>query len=112
MAAATLVRNIVESIGAITLGGIRYAGGMSLLFGAVVRSVWEGIFTPKVRPKRKALAQQIVRLGVRSIGIVVLVQLFIGVILTLQMTPPLEPWGQVDKVANIIGVGGSACSAR
>ncbi len=99
-------RNPVEQLGARALGGVRYCGGMALLLGQVAKWAGRGLFVPGVRFGREALAIQIVRIGLRSLGIVMLVQVFIGVILALQMTPPLEPWGQVDKVANIIGVAG------
>jgi len=98
--------NLVESIGAAALGYLRYVGGMALLLAETLGWVAKGLVSRRVRLGREALAVQMVRVGVRSLGIVVLVQLFIGVILALQMTPPLRPWGQVDKVANIIGVAG------
>lgn len=99
-------RNVLEALGAAALGGLRYAGGMTLLLGQILRWTALGLLSPKVRFRGEALAGQILRVGLRSVPIVVLVQLFIGVILALQMTPPLRPWGQVDKVANIIGVAG------
>ena len=106
MAAADRQRNRVEAVGATALWAVRYAGGMALLLADVLRWTVLGIFSSKVQFRRRELSHQIRRVGIRSIGVVVLVQLFIGVILALQMTPPLEPWGQVDKVANIIGVAG------
>ncbi len=99
-------RNPIESLGAVALGTVRYAGGMALLLARTAAWACRGVFTRKTRFRVGALAEQIVRVGARSLPIVVLVQLFIGVILALQMTPPLEPWGQTDKVANIIGVAG------
>jgi len=99
-------RNAIEALGATALAGLRYAGGMTLLLCATVRWAVLGLLSPKYRFGWRAVAEQIVRIGLRSVAIVVLVQLFIGVILALQMTPPLRPWGQVDKVANIIGVAG------
>ena len=45
-----------------------------------------------------------VRVGVRSIPIILLVQVFIGIILTLQMAPTLESYGQLESVANIVGI--------
>ncbi len=99
-------RNVVETLGAAAMAVFRYAGGMTLLFGETLRWSALGLFSPEVRFGRRAFARQVVRVGLRSVAIVVLVQLFIGVILSLQMTPPLRPWGQVDKVANIIGVAG------
>jgi phospholipid/cholesterol/gamma-HCH transport system permease protein len=78
---------------------------MALLLGSAAAHVRSALFGRK-STGRQALAFQMVRVGVRSAGIVCLVQVFIGIILALQMAPPLEPWGQVDKIANIIGVAG------
>ncbi len=98
-------RNAIALVGARVLAAVAYLGGMSLLLAAAARA----LARPSARKRRRrggALAFQMVRVGVRSVGIVCLVQIFIGVILALQMAPPLEPWGQVDKIANIIGVAG------
>jgi len=58
----------------------------------------------RVRLGRWAIITQLVRVGVRSIGIVSLVCACIGFILALQMEPPLAEFGQTDKIANIVGV--------
>jgi phospholipid/cholesterol/gamma-HCH transport system permease protein len=97
---------LIRAVGARTLGALGYAGGMALLLGSTLRWAFRGIFSPRVRFGGRALAGQMVRVGVRSVGVVILVQLFIGVILALQLAPTLEDYGQVDKVANIIGTGG------
>jgi len=99
-------RGALELIGAAALSGLAYAGGMALLLAAAARHAVGALTGHKARSGWRRLAEQIVRVGWRSVGVVVLVQTFIGVILALQMTPPLEPWGQVDKVANIVGVAG------
>ena len=99
-------RNPVEALGSRFLGGLRYAGGMTLLFGATMRLAAAGIFSRRARMTRGALSSQMVRLGVKSLGIVVLVQVFIGVILALQMTPPLKDYGQESQISSIIGVAG------
>jgi phospholipid/cholesterol/gamma-HCH transport system permease protein len=100
-------RSFVEAVGAKAMTGASYAGGLAILIGSAFRWAARGIFSSKVRLGREALAGQMVRVGVRSVGIVILVQLFIGVILALQMTPPLkEPWGQEAQVSRIIGVAG------
>ncbi len=100
-------RNPIEALGAKVLAAFIYAGGLALLLGMIARWTFRGLFTRKVRLGREALAAQMVRVGVRSLGIVVLVQAFIGVILALQMTPPLrDPWQQHPLVANIIAVAG------
>ena len=58
----------------------------------------------RVRFGNAAFVTQIVRIGVRSIGIVCLVCGCIGLILAIQMQPPLAEFGQADKIANIVGV--------
>ena len=98
--------NVVELLGARALAAVRYGGSMTLLLGSTLRWTFRGLLAPGAKSGRHALAEQIVRIGAGSVGIVVLVQLFIGVILALQMTPPLAPLGQVDKVANVIAFAG------
>lgn len=50
------------------------------------------------------LIEQMVRVGVASIPIICLVQVFIGIILALQMAPTLEAYGQLQRTADIIGI--------
>jgi phospholipid/cholesterol/gamma-HCH transport system permease protein len=98
--------NVVELLGARVLAAVRYCGSMTLLMGSTLRWTFRGLLAPGAKSGRRALAEQVVRIGAGSVAIVVLVQLFIGVILALQMTPPLAPLGQVDKVANVIAFAG------
>ena len=79
-------------------------GGVAFLFHDVARWTARGLFSRRVRLGRAAIVSQIMRIGVRSIGIVMLVSAAIGLILALQMEPPLADFGQQDKIANIIGV--------
>jgi len=79
-------------------------GGVSYLIGDVVHWLLRAAFERRVRVGRTAIVTQMVRVGVRSIGIVMLVCACIGFILALQMEPPLAEFGQQDKIANIIGV--------
>lgn len=58
----------------------------------------------RVRLGRPAMIAQIVRVGVASVFIVILVSGSIGFILGLQMAPPLDRLGQVELVPNIIAV--------
>jgi phospholipid/cholesterol/gamma-HCH transport system permease protein len=99
-------RNIIEGLGARVLSVLRYAGGMSLLLGNVAGTTARGVLPGQGRFRWSALAGQMVRVGVRSFPIVMLVQLFIGMILTLQLAPTLSDYGQLDKVATVIGIGG------
>lgn len=102
----TQQRNSVEAMGATLLGGIEYVGGMAYLLASTVRWMLLGLFVPKIKFGRAHFAEQIVRLGLKSLGIVLLVQTFIGVILALQMTPPLAVYGQESQISSIIGVAG------
>jgi phospholipid/cholesterol/gamma-HCH transport system permease protein len=79
-------------------------GGVSYLLLDVGVWLWRITVRRRVRLGRTALVTQMVRIGVRSIGIVMLVCACIGFILALQMEPPLADFGQTDKIANIISV--------
>ena len=106
MPADSKARSLIEAVGARAIAVFSYAGGLALLLGSAWGWLCRMIFSPKVRFGRQPLAAQMVRVGVRSLGIVLLVQGFIGVILALQMTPPLKPWGQEQQVSVIIGIAG------
>lgn len=83
---------------------IHYIGGFCyLLYDAMV---WISRALPGRQTKLggSAVASQMVRVGVRSVPIVVLVQTFIGIILALQMAPTLQDYGSLDKVANIVAI--------
>lgn len=79
-------------------------GGLTRLCGQTVRWAARGLFTRQVKLGWPALAAQMVRVGVRSIGIVVLVQAFIGCILALQLAPTLESYGQLQMIANVVAI--------
>lgn len=86
------------------MAGICVLGGMTILLGQTVWWAVMSLVRPDVRFRRPALIYQMVRVGVRSISIIVLVQVFIGIILVLQMAPTLQMYGQLSAVANIIGI--------
>ncbi len=79
-------------------------GGVWFLFVDVMRWITKAMTSRRIRLGRVAIISQIVRLGARAIGIVMLLSMAIGAILALQMEPPLRDFGQTDKIANIIGV--------
>ena len=78
-------------------------GGMSILAGETGKQTLEG-FTAGRRMGREALLFQMVRVGIRAVPIVILVQLAIGVILPLQMFPKLDEFGQGEQVATITAI--------
>jgi phospholipid/cholesterol/gamma-HCH transport system permease protein len=79
-------------------------GALYYLASDTIGWAWRGFVTRSVRMGMSAITSQIVRVGVRSISIVMLVSGSIGIILALQTSPTLEQYGQTDKVANLIGV--------
>ncbi|MBL4702716.1 ABC transporter permease [bacterium AH-315-I18] len=81
-----------------------YMGGVWVLVISALRWIWRSITLPKIRFGRPAFYVQLVRLGAQSVGVILLVSFCIGLILALQMAPPLEEFGQVETVANIIAV--------
>lgn len=85
-------------------GGLRYVGGLWFTLTQTLLWVWRGLTQRRVRFGWPALYSQLVRVGVRSVGVITLVSACIGLILALQMAPPLQDFGQTEKVANIIGI--------
>jgi phospholipid/cholesterol/gamma-HCH transport system permease protein len=100
---ALLVRTF-DAWGALWLSTFYVVGGVWYLARDAARWVVRSLVLRRVRFGRAALVTQMVRIGVRSVGIVMLVCGCVGLILALQMEPPLADFGQTDKIANIIGV--------
>lgn len=94
---------LLQACGSPLVRALELVGGLFWLLRDVIGWLWRSLFGG-VRLGRQAIVTQYVRVGVRAIGTVTLVSSCIGLILALQMAPPLEEFGQTDKVANIIGV--------
>lgn len=95
---------LLEQWGDLWMRTFDLIGGVCYLIKDVAIWLRKALFTKQVRFGRTALVTQIVRVGVKSVGIVMLVSGCIGFILALQMSPPLANFGQTDKIANIVGV--------
>tara|TARA_B100001059_G_C17821941_1_gene578838 strand:- start:1274 stop:2116 length:843 start_codon:yes stop_codon:yes gene_type:complete len=80
-------------------------GGLWLLLIEVFTWITRGMADSDVRIGRAAIVSQLVRVGVKSIGIILLVSGCIGLILAISMQPPLAELGQQNKIANIVAVG-------
>lgn len=101
----------VEGIGT-TAGGaigrftgvVRFIGGATYLVRDTIGWILRGLVDREARIGRDHVFAQMVRVGVRSIPIIALVQVFIGIILALQMAPTLESYGQIQRVADIVGI--------
>jgi phospholipid/cholesterol/gamma-HCH transport system permease protein len=94
----------VEKVGQALLSLLDHAGHAVNL--AIETLVWlgRGLTVRRARRGVPLVVMQIIRVGVRSIFIVSLVSGCVGLILALQLAPPLDQFGSRDLVANIIGV--------
>ena len=106
-----VVVRAVEAVGAAAATGLRAAassvaavGGMAYLFYDCLGVCARTLLGRKSRVSGESLATQMVRVGVRSIGIVCLVQIFIGAILALQLAPTLESYGQLQQIATVVAI--------
>lgn len=109
--AGGVVRRAVEAVGGQLRAGwqamvdaVAYAGGLIGLFAAVVQRMARAVQGGTHRIRVSALVHQAVRVGVRSIPIIVLVQVFIGIILALNLAPTLETYGQLERVADVVAI--------
>ena len=94
----------LDKLGAPVVRLLDHVGGMVTLLGQAGGWILASVLRPGVRIGKTAVVSQIVRLGVRSIAIVTLVSGAVGLILALQLAPPLDEFGQRELVANIIAV--------
>ena len=95
------VTTTIETIGRLVSTPLEFIGGLVWLLRDLLRWVLRSIFSRRIRFGKSAFVSQMVRVGVRSISIVVLVSGSIGLILALQTAPSLAQFGQVDKVAKL-----------
>jgi phospholipid/cholesterol/gamma-HCH transport system permease protein len=100
-----LLTKPITDLGERAIGTVTFIGQLGILisqtFGASPRMV--------VQKRGRRLAWrnlwfQLYRVGVKSIGVVMLVTFSIGVILSLQIVPILEQYGAADQIATIIGI--------
>ncbi len=94
----------IAIIGRRTLGILNHSGEVLYLLIDASKWLLRGVFQRKYRLGKNAIVSQICRIGVQSIFIVALVSGSVGLILALQLSPPLDEFGQRDKIANIITV--------
>ncbi|MEM0984144.1 MAG: ABC transporter permease [Planctomycetota bacterium] len=94
----------VEILGDRAIALLTHIGGATMLLLDALRWCLRSLLDRKIRLGRHAIIEQVVRVGVRSIFIVCLVSGVVGMILAIQLAPPLDEFGRRDLVANIIGV--------
>ncbi len=100
----SIVMRLLDAWGDMWMRMFDLLGGVYYIIYDVLLWLTRSLIFRKVRLGRTAITTQVVRIGVRSIGIVMLVSACIGFILALQMEPPLADFGQEDKIANIVSV--------
>ena len=99
-----LLRPIV-TLGARTVAFLEFLGGLGYLLRDAFFAIPRGLLGRRGRRLAWAtLWAQMVRVGVLSIPIVVLVLFCIGAILALQMAPVLKEYGATSQTANIISI--------
>ena len=95
----------INALGGSVIGLCDFLGGVGYLMVDTAASVHRALFGKRGRRLGWAnLWAQMVRVGVRSIPIVMLVLFCIGAILSLQMAPILRDYGAVNRVADIISI--------
>lgn len=83
---------------------LEFLGGATYLIGDTLAWIFRTLVRRQARIGRENLLAQMVRVGIRSIPIISLVQIFIGIILALQMAPTLTNYGQIQRVADIVAI--------
>ncbi len=108
---SSLFERAIRGVGRFTLNRVesgasivRFFGGSVYLLFDALRWAIRGIYQRDARVARHHFSAQMVRVGIRSIPIVILVQTFIGIILALQMAPVLRSYGQLERVADIVAI--------
>ncbi len=84
---------------------LEFLGGLGYLLRDTLFAVPRGLLNARGRRLAwRNLWAQMVRVGVRSVPIVMLVLFCIGAILSLQMAPVLKNYGALSQTANIISI--------
>lgn len=98
------VVGVVEGVGGVTLGLLTMLGGIGLLVRDVFSQTFLGPFRGRPVSGRE-FAKQGVRVGFRSLGVVCLVNFFVGMILALIGGRILMMLGVVEYVGDLMGIG-------
>ena len=95
----------ITAAGSAAVGVLEFIGGVGYLVWDAAAAAPRGLVSGRGRRLGWAnLWAQMVRVGVKSVPIVMLVLYCIGAILALQMAPVLKEYGAVDRTADIISI--------
>ncbi|MCP3860025.1 MAG: ABC transporter permease, partial [Phycisphaeraceae bacterium] len=93
----------VAAIGSRTFGILTWAGEFAYLGLDTATSLFVDPF--RHRPiRRRQVAEQMVRVGIKSLSVVLLVLFFVGLVLALQLAAILMRFGAVEHVGSVVGV--------
>lgn len=89
---------LAERVGRRIIGGFESAGGIAIMFWRA----FYNIFLPPFEIKRSF--QQMVRVGVESVPVVLLTAIFTGMVLTLQTTYQIAKFGAETYIGGVVGL--------
>jgi len=89
---------IAERMGHRLIKGLESAGGIAIMFW----KAFYNIFLPPLETKRGF--QQMVRVGVESVPVVLLTAIFTGMVLTLQTTYEIAKFGAQNYIGGVVGL--------
>jgi len=98
---ATSFVRLLERVGAQGEGLLAYLGGLGYLTLDTLKHTVAGLVA-RPRIKTDETFFQMVRLGVRAVPIIALVQVFVGMTLSFTLAPVLSDYGQLDQLATVI----------
>ncbi|MDB5294331.1 MAG: putative transporter permease protein [Phycisphaerales bacterium] len=105
MSRSSAILRPLSAVGGAALGVLEFVGSVGYLLLDAARAAPRGLVTGRGRRLGwDNLWAQMVRVGVRSVPIVMLVLFCIGAILALQMAPTLKEYGATDRTATIISI--------
>jgi phospholipid/cholesterol/gamma-HCH transport system permease protein len=93
----------IEAIGAATINGLAYVGGLARLAGGSARAV----FIDPLRGRKLHISRaihQAMAVGVEALPIVSLISFFVGMILALQGAYELRKFGALQLVASAVAI--------
>jgi len=90
-------------LGAQGEGLLAYVGGLGYLTWETLKQTASGLVS-RPRLKTGEAFAQMMRLGIRAIPIVFLVQMFVGMILAFQLAPVLGDYGQQSRVGTVVSI--------
>ncbi len=94
---------LTRTIGAATVDGLAYLGGLTRLAGGTTRAMFGELFRERKLPFGRAIHQGMA-VGVKALPILSLISFFVGMILALQAAYELRRLGALQFVASAVAI--------